>query len=561
MKVLLIYPYFLVERIHQEEIAVPPIGLYYVAALLLDKGYDVEVLNWQAIDKTPDKIKEVLAEKKPAVIGFSILNANRWGGIEIARIARELNPEVKIVFGGVGATFLWEPLLTHFPEIDYVVTGEGEYPFLHLIRHLENDPSAGPEKIEGIAFRKKGKPFQSPRPKPFSDLDRLPDPAKYFTFQHVVSSRGCAWDCTFCGSPQFWGRRVRFHSPAYFVDQLERLTRRGVHFFYISDDTFTVNKDRLMAICRGIIDRGLPISWNAISRVNCVDEEILYWMRKAGCIQISYGIESGNERIRKIFNKRIRMEEVKRVFPLTQSFGILARAYFIYGAPGETEETIQETIDLIREIKPLSAVFYILDLFPGTGLYQRLKDNAVLSDDIWLNRIEGLMYSEIDPTLSDEKILAFGRRLRAAFHENVHTYAGQVELVDREELRPLHADFLSRLGLTFSQGDYFKNSQVREKETTAVKLFQQALGYAPDHRAYLGLGMLNQKAGAFEESIRVLREGLIHFPESPDLALCLGTSLMNSGEYKEALTTFENVSDSDQASRYAAQCRRILKPY
>jgi radical SAM superfamily enzyme YgiQ (UPF0313 family) len=556
MKILLIYPYFLVERIHEEEVSVPPLGLYSVAALLRENGYDVEILNWHNIQNTPEQIDAVLKEKKPEVIGFSILNANRWGAIEIAQIAKGLNPGVAIVFGGVGAAFLWEHLLTHFQEIDYLVTGEGEYPLLHLVRHLEQDPEALPLEIQGIAFRNAGRPFRTAPPEPVADLDRLPDPAQYFTFQHVVSSRGCAWDCTFCGSPQFWGRRVRFHSPAYFVDQLDHLFQRGVSFFYVSDDTLTMDKRRLISICRGIIDRNLPISWNAISRVDCVDEEILYWMRKAGCLQISYGIESGSEQIRRVFNKKIKITDVHRAFALTQNFGIMARAYFIYGSPGETEETIRETIDLIHKIKPLSAIFYILDLFPGTELYRRLQAHGILTDDIWLNRIEGIMYAELDPTLTDEKILAFGRTLRTAFYENVHAYAEQVQLVDRPELYSFHADFLSRLGLTFSQGDYSKKDLVQEKETTAEKLFRRALDYAPDQRAYLGLGMLKQKAGVLAESIRILREGLEQFPESTDLALCLGISLMHFGDYQGALTFFDRYPQSEPARRHAPQCRR-----
>ena len=559
MKILLIYPPFLVERIHEEEISVPPIGVYYVAALLRENGYDVEVLNWSRIGQDLRECRKLLKEKNPTVIGFSLLHANRWGGIEIARTAKELNPETKIVCGGVGAHFLWEHLLTHFREIDYAVLGEGEFSLLNLIRHLESAPGSLPEEIPGLAFRKDGRPFRTSLPHPISDLDRLPDPAQYFTFQHVVSSRGCAWDCTFCGSPGFWGRRVRFHSPAWFVDQLERLFQRGVSFFYVSDDTLTMDKQRLIAICRQIIDRGLPITWNAISRVDCMDEEILYWMRKAGCIQISYGIESADAGIRKILNKKIRLEDVQRAFPLTQSYGIMARAYFIYGSPGETEETIRETIDLIREIKPLSAIFYILDLFPGTEIYRRLQAHGLLTDDIWLDRMEGIMYSELDPALSDEKILTFGKTLRTAFYENVHTYADQVRLVDRPELYPFHADFLSRLGLTFSQGDYFKNDLVREKEITAEKLFQRALGYAPDHRAYLGLGMLKQRERQLEASNRWLLEGLEHYPESPDLNRCLGLNLLQQDDFRGALACFEKFPDDPEAAGQADRCRRALR--
>ncbi|MEA3280475.1 MAG: cobalamin B12-binding domain-containing protein [Thermodesulfobacteriota bacterium] len=137
IKILLIYPYCLEDRIHAEEVSIVPIGLYYVGAFLKENHYDVEILNWHDINKTPQKIKETLIIKKPDIIGFSILHANRWGGIDIARIAKQVNPEVKIVFGGIGATFLWKHLLTHFKEIDFAVIGEGEYTFLNLIKCIE----------------------------------------------------------------------------------------------------------------------------------------------------------------------------------------------------------------------------------------------------------------------------------------------------------------------------------------------------------------------------------------------------------------------------------------
>ncbi|MGQ9500146.1 MAG: B12-binding domain-containing radical SAM protein [Dissulfurimicrobium sp.] len=124
-------------------------------------------------------------------------------------------------------------------------------------------------------------------------------------------------------------------------------------------------------MCKKILARGLDIRWVAISRVNYVDEDALYWLRRAGCIQISYGVESGSNEIRDLLNKNIGLEDIKRAFALTVSYGILARAYFIYGCPGETWQTIQETIELINEIKPLSTIFYILSLFPGTKLYEK----------------------------------------------------------------------------------------------------------------------------------------------------------------------------------------------
>ena len=559
MRVLLIYPYFVEERIRAEDIRPVPIGLYSVAAVLKDEGHDVEILNWHEIHKTPARIKETLIRKKPDVIGFSILHGNRWGGIELARVAKEVDPGVTVVFGGIGATFLWEHFLRHFPEIDFVILGEGEYPFLHLLRALKKAGEPDLERIPGIAFRKQGEFVSTGRAQSIQDLDELPIPAKYFTYQHVSSSRGCAWKCTFCGSPRFWGKRIRFRSPRHFVEELEMLFRKGVTFFYVSDDAFTIDKERVIEICRRILERKLGITWYAISRVNCVDEEMLVWMRKAGCIQISYGIESGSETIRKRLKKQISRDQIKRAFDLTTRCGILSRAYFIYGSPGETWETVQETIDLTMEIKPLSAIFYILDIFPGTELYADLKKHSGITDDIWLKKMEGIMHFETDPSLSDDLILAFGNKLRTCFYENVDSFAGNVSLVPREDLYEGHAEFCSRLGMTFLYGDYATIDLIRNKDKTAEELFTKSLRYHPNHRAYLGLGLIRQRKGQIRESVEILLEGLKHWPDSEELCTCLGVSLMNLGEFERALTFFSKFPESKTAGSYAAECRRALK--
>jgi anaerobic magnesium-protoporphyrin IX monomethyl ester cyclase len=535
-KILLIYPYFLEDRIHVEEIAAVPIGLYSVGAVLRDNDYDVEILNWHCSKEKPIEIESILKEKQADWIGFSIMHANRWGGVEIARIAKRLNPGVRIVFGGIGATFLWEHLLKHFPEVDYVVLGEGEYVFLDLIRAV--DEGGSPGNVRGIAFRKSGKRIKTEDAEPIQNLDELPVPAKYFHYQHVTSTRGCAWQCAFCGSPKFWGNKVRLRSPEHFVQELALLHGKGINFFYFSDDTFTIKRDRVIEMCQKIIEKDLQISWYVISRVDCVDEEVLYWMRKAGCIQISFGIESGSEKIRERLNKKLKNDQIKRAFEMTTKYGILPRAYFIYGSPGETWETIQETIDLMMAISPLSVIFYILDIFPGTALYERFKEQTNLTDDLWLNRIEGVMYFETDRTMNEDLIRRFGRKLRTSFYENVHRFVDDIELVEKEELYEKHADFLSRLGMTFSHGDYSNISEIREKERTAKKLFERSLEYAPNHRAYLGLGILNQKQGDYDASIRVLSEGIKIYPDSEHLNKCLGISYMNTGNRERAVAIF-----------------------
>ena len=558
MKILLVYPYCLEERGKDYDVRPVPIGLYYVGAFLKERGYDVEIMNWYDIHKTPGKMEEILAARRPDVIGISVLQANRWGALEIARVAKRLDPDVKVVFGGVAPTFLWRHFLTHFEEVDFVVAGEGEYAFHELLQAIEAPGKRPLEEIRGIAFRTGSGPVFTGEQPPIEDIDELPMPARHFRFQHVVSSRGCPWNCTFCGSPRFWKRRVRFHSPDYFVTQLELLRDKGVDYFFVSDDTFTFKKDRVIEICRQIIRRGLRITWQAISRVDCVDEEILYWMRRAGCIQISFGVESGSKSMRRYFNKKIDDDSIKRAFSLTRAYGILPRAYFIYGAPGENWRTIQASIDLIHEIRPLGVVFYILDIYPGTALYEDFLARTGSSDDIWLRRIEDIMYHETDPRLSADQVLAFGRKLRTDYYRNLHRFASDIELVDKKDLYPAHADFLTRLGMTFQYGDYAKNKWVKNKEKVAEKLFEKALGYHPDHHAYLGLAILRQKGRRYRDSIRILEDGLRHYPSSMQLHICQGINYMNLGDFKKALSFFLRFQDSPEALSRAARCYEAM---
>jgi radical SAM superfamily enzyme YgiQ (UPF0313 family) len=558
MKILLIYPYFLEDRIHQDDIAAVPQGLFYVGAVLKENDYDVEILNWYNINQTPEIINQVLAEKQPDIVGFSILQANRWGGIEIARIAKKMDPNVKIVFGGIGATFLWEHFLTHFPEIDYVVLGEGEYSFLNLVECLKKNDENGIEGIKGVAFRKNDRPVKTEPIEITNNLDHLPAPSKYFKFQHLSLTRGCPGKCTFCGSPHFWGTKIRFYSVDYFVNQLEQLYKKGITFFYFSDDTFTISKKRVIQLCRKILEKRLKIVWVAISRVNYVDETAIYWMKKAGCIQISYGVESGSEKIRNCLNKNINTDQIKKAFSITLKYGILARAYFIYGCPDESLKSIEQTIDLIREIKPLSVIFYILDVFPGTQLYEEYKKKFNVTDDIWLKKIEDIIYFETDPKLSKAMILEFGEKLRTSYYKMLPEFVDSISLIEQKELYPMHSDFLSRLAMTFDHGDYAEIEAIKEKEVIADKLYKMALSYHPDVRAYLGLGIANQKTGNYRKSIEILTEGLKHFPRHQQLSLCIAISCMNLERYNAALTYLQPFQDSKEVLPYIKQCQRVM---
>jgi anaerobic magnesium-protoporphyrin IX monomethyl ester cyclase len=538
MNIVLIYPFFSIDRIHIENIEALPIGLHYLGALLQEQGHEVELLNWHDIKNKPHIIQEALLTLKPDLVGFSIFHANRWGGIQLAKIFKEHFPGVPIVFGGIGATFLDEHLLRHFPWIDIIVRGEGEITFPTLIRRIEAQKTY--RDLPGLTLRAGDTTQRNKDAERIEDLDALPMPAAHYTFHHLALSRGCPGKCTFCGSPKFWGPKVRFHSADYFVKQLEILHEKGQRFFHFSDDTFTLRKKLVLEICTLIVEKKLDINWAAISRVDCIDQEMLKAMRMAGCIQISFGVESGSEEIRTVLNKKFSEEQIHRAFALTVSHGILARAYIIYGCPGENSDTVRETIRLLRDIHPLVTLFHVLAIFPGTYLYDLYKSRTGTKDDIWLSREEDLLLFEIDANLSAEEVFQFGKTLKEALQESIPDFFHSLELVDDKELFPFHASFLSRLALTLDQGDYPHTLPTGVAQNVARELYYKALEYAPDARAYWGLGLLAQADNDYQKAKKILQEGLQAFPKEKILAKVLANTLMSLGREEEARELMQN---------------------
>ncbi|MBW2654880.1 MAG: radical SAM protein, partial [Deltaproteobacteria bacterium] len=279
---------------------------------------------------------------------------------------------------------------------------------------------------------------------------------------------------------------------------------------------------------------------------------------KAGCIHLSFGVESGSEKIRKVLGKPLKQEKIITAFSLTTSYGILPRAYFIYGSPGETDQTLQESIDLLNIIRPLSAIFYLLVIFPGTHLYQKAINQNLISDDIWHQKVEDLPWFEVDDHLDFAKVQVFGNTLRSEFYTHLDTFAQTIELVDIKELAPFHADFLSRLAMTFSHGEYADDTRIKNQDKTAQLLYNRSLSYAPNSRAFLGLAMLHQKQKNFNDAISVLEKGLDHSPENKDLNVCMGVSLMNKKQFKAALNFFETFKERPEITPYINLCHQKI---
>lgn len=386
MKLLFVNPVCLDPRVTDADATVVPQGLYYLAAQMLDAGFEAAILNLAQPSVTdPDSaFAEALDTFQPDFIGFSVTNPTRFSAMSLARTARQMRPQTVIVFGGPAPTFMVDYFFSACQALDIIVKGEGEQTCLALVhalagQHGRKDQKNGQNfsRIPGLVFRD-GNTLKHTGPAPLiQDLDRLVHPSRYFTYQHLAMSRGCPGACTFCGSPLFWGtRNVRFHSPEWFFEEIRTLAGKGISHFYISDDTFTMDRDRVMALCRKLIHADLTITWHAISRVDRMDPHLLAMMRKAGCIQISYGVETGSDTIKKRLGKPIPNAVAVQAFQQTAAAGMIPRAYFIYGSPGETPDTIQESIDLLMQLQPLGAVFYMLVVFPGTGYMSRQRKTA-----------------------------------------------------------------------------------------------------------------------------------------------------------------------------------------
>ena len=248
------------------------------------------------------------------------------------------------------------------------------------------------------------------------------------------------------------------------------------------------------------------------------------------------------DKIRSVLNKRFNEEQICRAFHLTVSYGILARAYIIYGCPGESADTVQDTIRLLNDIRPLVTLFHVLALFPGTYLFDLYKSETGATDDIWLYREEDLSFFEVDTNLSAEMVSQFGKQIKQVLQERIPTFIQSLELVDDNELFPFNANFLSRLALTIDRGDYPHVLEKGVAQDLAQDLYYRALEYAPDAQAFWGLGLLAQDQNDHQRAETILKEGMKEFPQDHLLAKTLAKTLLHIGREEESRRLMEEFS-------------------
>ena len=360
-----------------------PYGLFALGAQAIRAGHQVKVMNMSAFAWR--RVEEVIAALDADLFGLSCWTANRRGVALVAKAIKRRHPGAHVVVGGPHATPLAREMLAYHPEIDTIAIGESEHTFLDLVDRLaKGAPTQG---IPGTAYRAGGEIETGPDRPAVEDLDSLASPHDYFDTHIVMTSRGCPWRCTFCGAEASWGRGYRAQSVDYVLDALEKaLARIPVRMIQIKDDTFTTNRKRVVALCRGIRERGLKFVWSCDTRVDVLGDELLREMRLAGCERLSLGVESGSQPILDAIDKKITVDEILASTALAKKYGIKVRYYMMVGNRGETRATFDETLAFLEQARPHQFIFSALSVYPGTRDYDLAVQAGWLDADFYFER-------------------------------------------------------------------------------------------------------------------------------------------------------------------------------
>jgi anaerobic magnesium-protoporphyrin IX monomethyl ester cyclase len=425
MKIVLVAPPMRMEQVYGDfsewgSIS-PPTGLCYIAALLRENGVQVEILDAEALGLGLSETVRRIVAAQPDMVGITCKTLWVDSAGRLADALKRDMPDVCIVAGGNHPTAIPERTLNEFPAFDIVAIGEGEYTFLELLRTLEQGGNL--QDVAGLAFRRDQRIIRTAPRGRVLDLDKLPLPAfdllpelthyrpplnsveKLPAFS-LVASRGCPAQCTFCDRSVF-GNRVVTHSPEYIVDMVETLrNEHGIRYLLFDDDNLLLNRRHLYRLLDLLEERDLVTPFTCQSRVDTIDEEKLKRLKRADCRMILYGVESGSPQILEAMKKGITTDQVKRAICMTRDAGIKPAGFFILGYPGETEETLQETVDLIRGCDFFDVGVFLFTPLPGSEAYQGIEHFGQYTED-WerTNALDQVVF--VPEGLTEEQLMHY----------------------------------------------------------------------------------------------------------------------------------------------------------
>ena len=400
MKVLLVIPPVTTQerygKLSDVGTLYPPLGLAYIAAVTEQSGHEVKVIDSEAMNYGYKEIMDIVRRFNPSVVGMQTFSTNIPRCHDMAKKLKEFNPEIKIVLGGAQVTVMPEYSMKE-KEIDFIVYGEGERTFKQLLEALERNTDL--LKVKGIYWKKNNHIIKNESQELIKNLDEVPMPARHlFPMQkyhssaqlrgkrtlNIMTSRGCPFRCAYCSGHLTFGKTHRFHSTQRVLDEIEIMIETygcdGIQFY---DETLTANKNRVNELCDEIIKRKLKFEWSCFTRVNLVDQELLYKMKKAGCYQIFYGTESGVQELLNRIRKDITLEQSKKAIEMTKKAGIESWCSFMLALPGETKEQSLQTIKFALELDPEYILFPITTPYPGTALHDIAKEHGRFIEDDW----------------------------------------------------------------------------------------------------------------------------------------------------------------------------------
>ena len=420
-----------------------PIGLGYIASVLMREGHNVEVVDLTIHPKGMEDFKLMVKAAKPDMVGFTAVTPTVNMAIQYAAMAKE---------AGCGLTVIGGPHVTALPDeallkgIDVVVRGEGELTMTDIAAN-----PGGYEGIKGISYMKDGKVVHNPDREFIEDLDSLPFPARQLfpdmrlykgqpvlgnrtPVGNISTSRGCPYGCRFCFKALF-GRRFRARKAEGIVEEWAHMVKDfGVKEITISDDAFTTDAKRVHEVCDLLIKKKLTIPWTCSNgiRVNTATVDVLKHMKEAGCYRVAFGIENGDQEVLQAIGKKITLKQVDDAVKNARSVGIKTTGFFMLGGPWDDMRSMQKTIDFAVKVQPDYAQFSIATPYPGSELYDIARTEGELLVSEWgrYDIYETEVYFVMPGRFTREEVLAMHKKAYRSFYLNPTTVMRKLTTFD-----------------------------------------------------------------------------------------------------------------------------------
>jgi radical SAM superfamily enzyme YgiQ (UPF0313 family) len=333
-----------------------PISLGYIAASLFEKGFETAIAEIDALTpRTAQEVANFVIEFSPRVVGFSVCQVNVFLAAQLAKLVKMIDPSIVVVLGGPQATFMPSAAMKDLKYVDVLSRGEGETVLPEIAAAVKKGKSLS--GIKGITYREGKKIFDNPSGGSTRDLDRLPSPYRAGAFdlsRHktaaMITSRGCPFNCAFCYTPKAFPGGYRAHSTGRIMDDIGICYKSGIRKFFFADPSFTCDKKRVREIMKKIISKRLDIEIWCETRTDLVDKETLSLMSVAGVKKIAYGLESADEKVNRILDKKLDLGLFSSVVKMTQKLGMEVEVFSLYGLPGQTVASCKKTLDLLKEL-------------------------------------------------------------------------------------------------------------------------------------------------------------------------------------------------------------------